>query len=370
MVVVSDRPRSLAGASKWAAEDIVLPGPLSDPEGFAHGLATLTQRLEPALLLPVSEASLYAAMRAADRLDVKIPWPSLSSISAINDKEAVLATAREIGIATPEQQVASDEGQLLAAASQIGFPVVLKPSRSIRQSGSRSVKLSVAHAGSSGQLRQIASTLPGSAYPLLVQRKINGPGVGIFLLLWEGQVVGLFSHRRLREKPPSGGVSVYRESVAADPALVSLSLELLKRFNWQGVAMVEYKIDETTGRPYLMEINGRFWGSLQLAIDAGVDFPALLVDCALGRTPQPVTDYRLGVRSRWWWGDVDQLILHLTRSREDLALPPKASGKVSALLQFLRVWWPGDRNEVLRLNDPRPFIHESLNWFAALRGRR
>lgn len=79
---------------------------------------------------------------------------------------------------------------------------------------------------------------------------------------------------------------MYRESVVADPALVERSRRLLARLNWQGVAMVEYKIDASTGMPYLMEINGRFWGSLQLAIDAGVDFPRLLLEVATGGGPR------------------------------------------------------------------------------------
>ena len=40
--------------------------------------------------------------------------------------------------------------------------------------------------------------------------------------------------------------------------------------------MVEFKLDARDGVAKLMEINGRFWGSLQLAVDAGVDFPAIL----------------------------------------------------------------------------------------------
>jgi predicted ATP-grasp superfamily ATP-dependent carboligase len=77
--------------------------------------------------------------------------------------------------------------------------------------------------------------------------------------------------------------------------------------------MEKYKLDEATGVPYLMEINGRLWGSLQLAIDAGVDFPTMLVAAATGGEPRPVTYYRSDVRSRWWWGDVDHLLLRLQK---------------------------------------------------------
>jgi predicted ATP-grasp superfamily ATP-dependent carboligase len=203
--------------------------------------------------------------------------------------------------------------------------------------------------------------LPEAAYPILLQRRIVGPGSGIFLLVWDGKLVASFAHRRLREKPPAGGVSVYSESVPADPMLVEQGFRLLCHFGWQGVAMLEFKTDRSTGRRYLMEVNGRLWGSLQLAVDAGVDFPALLVGCALGDTPVS-PGYRVGMRNRWWWGDVDHLLTRLRRSAADLGLPPGAPSRGQVLLDFLRVWRPGDRNEILRLTDPMPFVRETLGW--------
>jgi hypothetical protein len=112
-----------------------------------------------------------------------------------------------------------------------------------------------------------------------------------------------------------------------------------------------------------MEINGRFWGSLQLAIDAGVDFPNLLLDAAAGTPRPPVLRWKLGVRSRWWWGDVDQLLARLRHSAARLDLAPGEPGRLGALARFLLLWRPGDRNEILRLDDPRPFLRETAAWF-------
>lgn len=92
-----------------------------------------------------------------------------------------------------------------------------------------------------------------------------------------------------------------------DEALYERTINLLDAFGWSGVAMVEYKVDERSGEPVLMEINGRFWGSLQLAVDAGVDFPRLLAEINLGGKPPRTRSYRF-VRSRWFWGDVDHAI--------------------------------------------------------------
>jgi hypothetical protein len=125
--------------------------------------------------------------------------------------------------------------------------------------------------------------------------------------------------------------------------------------------MLEFKTDDRTGRPYLMEVNGRLWGSLQLAVDAGVDFPALLVACALGERPAR-PGYRVGVRNRWWWGDVDHVLARLCNGSAELGLPPDAPSRWQAVRAFLQVWRPGDRNEVLRWSDPLPFVRETIDW--------
>ena len=355
---------TLAGVSRFALNSASVPDALEDAAGFSQAIRELIDRWSIAVLLPVTEPSLLAVLAARDRFrDVIVPFVDLDRLRRISDKEAVLRAAPAAGIAVPEQHVVATPAHAATLdPSSLHYPLVAKPSRSVGESGGRAVKLGVRHAAHAGQLRDILDELPPQAYPLLLQQRVIGPGVGVFLLLWEGRTAAAFSHRRIREKPPSGGVSVYRESIPLDPALLERSRALLDAFGWQGVAMVEYKIDAATGTPYLMEVNGRFWGSLQLAVDAGVDFPRLLVDLALGNKALPVTTYRTGVRSRWWWGDVDHLLLRMLRSDEQLALPPGSPGKGRALLNFFKLWRPGDRSEILRLSDPLPFLHESRQW--------
>jgi hypothetical protein len=103
-----------------------------------------------------------------------------------------------------------------------------------------------------------------------------------------------------------------------------------------------------------------------LAIDAGVDFPILLLRLMRGDDPEPVTRYRTGVRSRWLWGDVDHLLWILRASRATRRAHPDLPTRFGALIRFGRPWWPGDRLEVLWLRDARPFARESLNWFRSL----
>jgi len=356
------RDHSLAAASRYCQATATTPSPLVDARGYLEAVASLLERWKIDVLLPVSEQALRVLLPARFQdHGVRIPFPSHDVFALVSDKEELLRRCSRFDLFAPEQHVLRAPAQLEVIAPDLTFPLVVKPTRSVVAARTGSIKTGVTYAGDAAELRRGLASLPEAAYPILLQQRIVGPGSGVFLLVWDGELVASFAHRRLREKPPSGGVSVYSESVPADPALVDRGLRLLRDVGWQGVAMLEFKTDRSTGRPYLMEINGRLWGSLQLAVDAGVDFPALLVGCALGDKPV-CSGYRVGLRNRWWWGDVDHLLARLRRSAVELGLPPDAPSRGQVVRDFLHVWRPGDRSEILRLTDPMPFLRETLDW--------
>ena len=366
--VCSRAGHSLAGASRFARQDDSVGDALADPDTFAKNVAVLSHRLAADVLVPVSEASLTAVLGRGELFEhLVVPFPTESQFRRVCDKQAVLEAARDVGITIPRQHVAVDEHALMSllASGSLEFPLVIKPTRSVVGDAVTRAKVGVSHAADADALIGRARSYASAAYPLLLQQRVVGPGIGVFLLRWDGETLAAFAHRRLREKPPSGGISVYSESIRLDPALRHRAEALLERLGWRGVAMVEFKIDAESGTPYLMEINGRFWGSLQLAITAGVDFPLLLVQAACGARPRSVDNYRVGVRNRWLWGDVDHLLARVRRSDEDLSLPPGSPSRLRAILEFFR-WRASDRNEVLQLDDLGPSLRETKLW---LQGR-
>jgi len=368
--VCSQRGRSIAGASRYCRTEHRASDALATPDRFVDDVVALLRAQQVDVVIPVAEPAILALLPARERLGACVPFVDACTFRRISDKALLLEAAPRFGIAIPAQRtLAQPSDRDTLRSNALDFPLVLKPSRSVGEHEGRRAKLGVRFAADAAQLEQRLDALDAAAYPLLLQQRVVGPGVGIFLLLWGGEVHAVFSHRRIREKPPSGGVSVYRESIAAEPELAARSRQLLEHFGWHGVAMVEYKLDAATGTPYLMEINGRFWGSLQLALDAGVDFPNLLLGAMDGDVPPPADHfgrYREGVRSRWWWGDVDHLVARMLHSSDDLALPPDAPGRWRVVRDFLTVWRRNDRNEILRANDPWPFVRETGDW---LRGR-
>jgi predicted ATP-grasp superfamily ATP-dependent carboligase len=255
----------------------------------------------------------------------------------------------------------------LDASRSLKFPVVVKPFRSRIPTAAGWLGTTVHHAGSTAELARLYRDVEYlNSFPSLIQERIVGPGDGLFVLFDRGRLIATFAHRRLREKPPAGGVSVYRESVAADPELVEYSARLLEPLGWHGVAMVEFKRDHRSGRPFLMEVNGRFWGSLQLAIDAGIDFPFLTYQLARGNRFEAPATYRVGVKSRWLLGDLDHLLLRVFRRDDVQHLPEGATSRGRTVIEFMKFAGRDLHYEVLRLNDLRPFLHEAATYAQAV----
>ncbi len=197
--------------------------------------------------------------------------------------------------------------------------------------------------------------MPPGAFPVLLQQILTVAGLGYFALAREGAVLAEFHHRRLRELPPTGGVSVLRESIAPNAVMERAGRALVSRLAWTGPIMVEFKRDDA-GTPRIMEINGRFWGSLQLAVDAGVDFPALLARAFRGESfPPPVV--RVGVRTRYLSGDLESLAVVMVKGEN--ALPAGVNNRWTYLCRFLTQC---GKEELFRLNDPAPFFHDMRRY--------
>ena len=97
-------------------------------------------------------------------------------------------------------------------------------------------------------------------------------------------------HERVRELPVSGGISTSARSYY-ERKLLEEGKRVLDNLNWHGPAMVEYKREQDTGEFKLIEINPKFWGSLELCLSAGMNFPLHLCDIASGKVLEYSEDY-------------------------------------------------------------------------------
>lgn len=354
---------NLAASSKYCHNSVTYASPISDPAQFEADIIKKVKTGCYKTIIPVTDVTSVLISRMCTALShyAQLVMPEKETIEASLDKMGVCRLAKELDIPIPTTHFIDDMRQVREIASQLSYPVVIKPRYSWTFTKGRWVKAKVDYAFTPRDL--IAKYYCAHhllSFPM-IQDLIVGPGQGIFVLMNRGKPKAFFAHRRLREKPLWGGESVLRESVPVDPVLQGYAVRLLEALNWHGVAMVEFKQDRAKSVPYLMELNGRFWGSLQLAVDAGMNFPCLLYDMITRGDIDTPERYRAGIRSRWFLGDLESLVWYCFKGNPFFWLP----GKVKACKNFLGP--SASSSEIFSRDDPQPWVVEILQYLRKLK---
>jgi predicted ATP-grasp superfamily ATP-dependent carboligase len=364
-VAVADTHReSLAASSKFCVQSLEYPSPQDDAVAFTGWLKGLNESHPGAVLMPMTDVTVPLVLDASGEIpNLKTCLPTPRAYHAASDKYALAKLAADAGVRVPKTLRVNRGNAGEALAQEFVFPMVIKPRMSAMRLGEVTRKRGVRYAANRRELGDIVNQdLLDDSDELLVQEFVQGFGAGVFAIYDSGKPVFFFAHRRIREKPPSGGISVLCESVAVPESGRIAAQRLLDALAWHGVAMVEFKID-AAGTPWLIEINARLWGSLQLAVDAGADFPWLLYQLATDGRLEPPPHYEVGCRLRWWLGDLDNLYARL----KDRRWTPGFGDKVRAVSEFLFTP-PRTRNEFLRWQDPAPAWRELKGYVGSLFG--
>jgi len=119
--------------------------------------------------------------------------------------------------------------------------------------------------------------------PCLIQEFYPGVGRGYFTISFNGTPLLEFTHQRIVEYEPIGGASLSAKGLIKDPLLYDVGRKIVKKLKWTGPLMIEFKWNTETGEYALIELNPKFWGSIDLPIKLGFHFPAVTALLFLGR---------------------------------------------------------------------------------------
>lgn len=200
--------------------------------------------------------------------------------------------------------------------------------------------------------------------PMLLQEYCAGGGVGIETLLHDGECLAAFQHRRIKEFPYTGGISVTATAESVDQALLDSSLALLRALGWEGVAMVEYKMNRE-GRAIFMEVNGRYWGTVSLPIAAGIDFPWYQWQLLHGERPEIPETYAIGTKWRFTMGYFTRLYSLFGQARYSRRARKLLRENLGEMLEDFN---PSVSDATFTFSDPMPSIITfvtHMNYFAS-----
>src|SRR5437868_1681499 len=253
--VVATSPAEPRIRSRAIRYSIQLSAPDLAPDEFGDLLCSLVHRNEYDMLLPANDNALLAIKDHYHDLQKLAPraCPSPQLVNRVLDKRITLEIARNCGLHVPRTLVVGGSAQLAREISQLRFPAILKPSQKVRQE-----QFKLRHLSSADDIPRIFPRPCVFSPPLMLQEYCPGEGLGVEVLIHNGECIAVFQHRRLKELPYTGGVAVLAISEAPDPDLVRAALTLLRALEWEGVAMVEFRYDRLTRSASLMEVNGRY----------------------------------------------------------------------------------------------------------------
>jgi protein-tyrosine-phosphatase/predicted ATP-grasp superfamily ATP-dependent carboligase len=303
------------------------------------------------LVLPITEAAILAAVACRPQLlsTAAMVAPSAAALDYTLSKRRSTAKALALGIPCPRSAFSREE------VSSLAPPYVVRTDNRLMSDGSYR-KGRNWYIDGIEELTDLLSELVENGEQWLVQEHIVGKGTGGFLLTWRGQSVLEFAHERVHEVPFYGGVSSLRKSVH-DPGMIATAAKLLTSIGYDGAAMVEFRRSQRDEVPYFLEINGRLWGSLALALHAGADFPARLIDCYAGTGAQHAyADRATQIYCRNVYpGELDYLRSVLAARGPVHGVNPP--GRLTAILEFFALFFrPRVHYDYLWLGDPLPCI--------------
>lgn len=364
VVAGSHRPFAMGFYSRYARERFLYPSPLTNVRTFVRSVQDKSSGLGNPVLFTFSDSTLlpFVHLEPADA-----PWRSLlpSSQNCFDvafDKGRTLELASALGIHAPATYSQASGDDLSDFSRRHGFPLVVKPRRSVywEGRGSSGVQVTASFASSPEELKTKCAAFQAQTgeFPL-VQAYVCGEEASVQFLCERGNVVAACANRRIRSISPGGGPGALKVTIPLDSyGMAERGRRLVSALNWSGPMMVEFKIDRRTGEPALMETNGRFWGSLPLAVLAGVDFPYLYYQLSLGREIERSERYAEGLVSRHFMGDLHHLLATLFKrdSLRSSSYPPR----LRALREFFRL--PrGTKPDVFDRRDPVPAFAEMMD---------
>jgi predicted ATP-grasp superfamily ATP-dependent carboligase len=334
--------------SKYCARRLIYPSPRQAQNQFIEFFLKEIKKNHYDCLFPMEEETLLLLAKHHSEISqyTYLLSPDLKKIEFVRDKSNLMQFAEKMGIPTPRTFYVSPS--LPLPLDSIPIPAVIKPRIS---SGSLGILYVKKKEDLIPSYQRVHERFP---FPIVQEWIPDGGGVYGFSALYDenSNVKAAFVHKKVRMYPVQGGPSTLGEGVE-HPQVMEMGLSLLKSLNWVGVGMAEFKVDPRDGMPKLMEVNPRFWGSLQLAIVSGVDFPYLILKMARRESFEPILHYAVGKRFRWLLlGD----FLHFFNNPQRFHLHPS----------FFDFFDPNTCYDVASKDDPLPFLGSMATFFTFL----
>lgn len=292
--------RGITASSRAVTYRHHAPAPNEDPRGFIDAVKDAVDRVGYEVVFGARDVDVLCLSHHRDEIGAVIPYPAHEHLVGVMDKEKLYAAAQSVGIATPKTEPATPK-----RIDSWPVPTMVKARLHASADGtaSRLPRLETRPARTRDELRAIASEMQAAGGEPLLQERISGRLLELSVLCGpDGQLLAHVLQEADAVWPVGAGVAVRARTVPMDEALLERSAALTRERRWYGIAELQFLVPPE-GEPHLIDFNGRFYGSLALAVAAGVNAPAMWAAMATQRPLPPTPIPTIGRRYQWFLAD-------------------------------------------------------------------
>lgn len=316
--------------SRYVNKRYFITNPYLNERKYIIDIISIISRDRPLMVIPVGfiDNVLLAKYKQLLPPDIILPIPSYETIIQVSRKDLVPKLCKQLGIKYPKIYV-FEKG--------IDTPLVIKE---VTDSSKPEYVFFTENLSEKVKYRKSK---------ILIQEFIPGIGYGYFALAKNGLIIIDYTHVRIIEEKPSGGPSIV-SCIEFNPEVLRLGRKIVKKLKWTGILMVEFRRDLETGEYYLLELNPKFWGSLELATSKNIDIPKYLIETfLLHRKPEVKIKYN---RKCFTWVLAG---LHYLKQNPKVWIKILKKGLSEGIL-----------NTDIHLNDPSELLYSSISRFLNL----
>ncbi len=291
----------LAGLSRFVRHRHVVPPLASGTSDFLEAVERVVVERDYQLVFACSDAEIVALSRERERISARMPYADHETILGAIDKLQLSHAAQAVGMATPP--IASSVAEARERWGAGAMIVKESLHGTLDTTGHISHLAPASFTDPTAAEQRIEEIRATGGMPIL-QPFITGRLMAFSSVVdGNGQMLARVQQVAERTYPREAGLSVRARTIAIDEQLAELVARLLSRLGWFGLSELQF-ILPTAGPPVLLDFNGRFYGSLALALAAEVNLPDIWARIATGRDPSQAGDARPGVRYQWLEGDL------------------------------------------------------------------
>ena len=274
-----------------------VPSPEVDGDAFVAAVRNAVEVGGYDVVFGAGDGEVLALSAGRDELGAIFPYGPHEDVVRAFDKAELAAAAERAGLAVPGPARPEDA------------PVVVKPRRTtVHDPEGGPLRLRAAVAQTADEARARVEYLESIGAEPLVQQFVEGDLVAYVAVTdRDSHVLSAVQQRSEAIWPNRSGGTVRARTEPVDEALAAGVGALLADLDWFGIAQAQFQ--QAPGRePMLIDFNGRFYGSMALALSAGPNLPAIWAALATNRPLPEIEPARDGVRYHWLESDLRRVV--------------------------------------------------------------